>query len=204
MLGGGCFRYGPVIKCGWKTDGPGWAVGIKRHGTEEGKAMLDITRLSSRYAVRFMQDSDAEEILDFCRQNTQYYRYCGKQPSKELVLQDLRVTPPGIERSAKYYVGFYDHAVLVAIMDLIDGYPGRDWGYIGFFMVNKQLQGNQVGSGILREVCQYLKTSGITTVRLGIDKDNPQSNHFWKKNGFAVIREVEQDGGTILVAEKTL
>ena len=40
--------------------------------------------------------------------------------------------------------------------------------------------------------------------RLGIDKDNPQSNRFWKKNGFEVIREVKQENGTVLVAEKNL
>lgn len=166
--------------------------------------MFDITRFSRRYAVRLMKDSDADDILDFCLQNTQYYQYCGKLPSKELVLNDLHITPPGIEMSSKYYVGFYDNTVLVAIMDLIDGYPGSDSGYIGFFMVNKQLQGNQIGTGIIREVCQYLKDLGIKTVLLGIDKGNPQSGHFWKKNGFLVIKEVEQDGGTILVAEKTL
>ena len=166
--------------------------------------MIDITRLSSRYSIRLMQDSDADAILDFCLQNTQYYQYCSKQPSKELVLSDLHITPPDIELSSKYYVGFYDNAVLVAIMDLINGYPGSDYGYIGFFMVNKQLQGNQIGTGIIQEVCQYLKKIGITTVRLGIDKGNPQSNYFWKKNGFLVIKEVEQDGWTVLVAEKTL
>ena len=166
--------------------------------------MLDITRLSSRYAVRFMSDPDADDILAFCLQNTQYYQYCGKQPSKELVLNDLHITPPGIEISSKYYVGFYDGTVLVAIMDLIVGYPSGDFGYIGFFMMNKQLQGNQIGSGIIQEVCQYLKEIGMTAVRLGIDKENPQSNHFWKKNGFHVIKEVEQDEGTVLVAEKTL
>ena len=41
-------------------------------------------------------------------------------------------------------------------------------------------------------------------VLLGIDKENPQSNHFWTKNGFSVIKEVEQEEGTILVAEKIL
>ena len=40
--------------------------------------------------------------------------------------------------------------------------------------------------------------------QLGIDKDNPQSNHFWRKNGFEVIREVEIEEGIILVAEKQL
>ena len=166
--------------------------------------MLDITRLSSRYAVRLMSDPDADAILAFCLQNTQYYQYCGKQPSRELVLNDLHITPPGIEMSSKYYVGFYDGTVLVAIMDLIDGYPSGDFGYIGFFMMNKQLQGNQIGSGIIQEVCQYLKEIGMTAVRLGIDKENPQSNHFWEKNGFHVIKEVDQDEGTVLVAEKTL
>ena len=170
----------------------------------EGKTTFDITRLSSRYAVRLMRDSDADDILDFCLQNTQYYQYCGKQPSRELVLNDLHITPPGIEMSSKYYVGFYDNTVLVAIMDLINGYPSSDSGYIGFFMVNKRLQGNQIGTGIIQEVCQYLKKIGITTLRLGIDKGNPQSYHFWKKNGFLVIKEVEQDGGTVLAAEKTL
>ena len=166
--------------------------------------MFDITKFSSRYAVRLMRDSNADAILDFCLQNTQYYQYCGKLPSKELVLNDLHITPPGIEMSSKYYVGFYDNTVLVAIMDLIDGYPSSNSGYIGFFMVNKQLQANQIGTEIIQEVCRYLKKNGIKTVRLGIDKGNPQSDHFWKKNGFLVIKEVEQDGGIVLVAEKTL
>lgn len=170
----------------------------------ERKVMLDISKLSSRYDVRLMCDSDADDILDFCRQNTQYYQYCGKQTSKALILNDLHMTPPGIEMSSKYYVGFYDRTVFVAIMDLIDGYPSNGYGYIGFFMMNKQLQGRQIGSGIIQEVCQYLRETGIAAVRLAIDKENPQSTHFWKKNGFLVMKEVEQNGGTLLVAEKTL
>lgn len=171
---------------------------------KEGKALFDILKFSCRYDVRLLGDSDADDVLDLCLHNTQYYQYCGKQPSKELILNDLHMTPPGIETSSKYYVGFYDNTVLVAIMDLIDGYPSSDFGYIGFFMVNKRFQGNQIGSGIISEVCRYLKEVGITAVRLGVDKGNPQSTHFWKKNGFLVIKEVEQNGWTILVAEKTL
>ena len=166
--------------------------------------MLDISKLSDRYSVRLMSDSDADDILNFCLQNTLFYQYCGKQPSKALILNDLHITPPGIEISSKYYVGFFDHSFLVAIMDLIDGYPGSDNCYIGFFMMNRQLQGKQIGYTIIQEVCRYLKETGFTTILLGIDKDNPQSTHFWKKNGFVVIKEVKQNEGVILVAEKTL
>ena len=166
--------------------------------------MIDITKLSSTYFVRRMNDDDADDILRLCLANTQYYDYCGKQPEKELILSDLHITPPGISPDKKHYIGFYNGEILAAVMDLIEGYPDESNCYIGFFMMNKGLQGRGTGSKIISEVCDYLKESGFISVMLGIDRDNPQSKHFWQKNGFVVIRETEQDGGTILVAEKTL
>ena len=50
----------------------------------------------------------------------------------------------------------------------------------------------------------FIKKGLINRVLLGIDKENPQSNAFWAKNGFSVIRETEQENGTILLAEKRL
>jgi len=166
--------------------------------------MFDISKLSSRYQVRRMKDSDADDILTLCLQNTQYYQFCGKQPSKELILNDLHMTPPNTPTDVKYYVGFYDGDTLVAVMDLIEGYPDDEAAFIGFFMMNQQLQGKQIGTGIIQEVCRSVKVFGMKRIILGIDKGNPQATHFWKKNGFHVIREVAQEGGTILVAEKTL
>ena len=154
--------------------------------------MLDIQKLSGRYSVRLMEDADADQILELCLGNAQYYEYCEKRPSRRLILQDLHATPPHTDKSSKYYVGFYDQGELAAVMDLIDGYPDSGSAFIGFFMMNQRLQGNGIGSEIVR------------AVRLGIDRDNPQSTHFWKKNGFLVVDEVAQNGGTILVAEKTL
>ena len=89
-------------------------------------------------------------------------------------------------------------------MDLIDGYPDPKIAYIGFFMMDIRFQGRQLGSALIREVKDYLKRDGFRAVRLAIDKANPQSNHFWKKNGFEVIREVPRDEWTVLEAECTL
>ena len=166
--------------------------------------MFDLSKLSTLYHVRPMQDADADALLAFCLQNDQYYRYCGKQPSRELILRDLHVTPPNTSTDAKYYVGFYDGELLVAILDLIDGYPDSDTAFIGFFMMNRQLQGRRIGTSIIQELCLYLKETGMKRILLGIDKENPQSNAFWAKNGFSVIREVKQEEGTILLAEKCL
>ena len=166
--------------------------------------MIDITRLSRQYTVRELGEADADAILRLCRANAQYYEYCRAEPTMEQVLSDLHVAPPGVDRSDKHYVGFYDGDMLVAVMDLIDGYPEPDMAYIGFFMMNRALQGAGVGSAVIGEAAVCLKSAGKRAIRLAIAKDNPQAAHFWNKNGFLVIREVDMGGWTALVAEKTL
>ena len=116
----------------------------------------------------------------------------------------MRITPPGITLSDKYFFGFFEGQELVAVMDLIDGYPKLESAYIGFFMMNREYQGKQIGSAIVGETVDYLRKIGKTAIRLAIDKGNPQSTHFWQKNGFRVIREVDRNGWTALVAEKLL
>ena len=166
--------------------------------------MIDISKLSNKYTVRRMSDSDAEDILEFCKGNTQYYEYCQAEPTLEQVMSDLHLAPSGIGPKDKYYVGFYQDDDLVAVMDLVDGFPKDSIVFIGFFMMSKRLKGREIGSSIIREVSEYMKSKGITSIRLAIDKGNPQSTHFWKKNGFSVIYEADRDGHALLVAEKEL
>ena len=165
---------------------------------------IDINKFSKNYNVRKLNYNDVEMIYSFCKSNTQYYEYCGKEPSIELIERDLEITPPDFPIEQKYYVGFFERDNLVAIMDLEDGYPDEDYAYFGFFMMNSELQGNGIGTQIISEIFEYLRKLGFRKCMLGIDKDNPQSNHFWKKNGFEVVREVVQEEGAILVAEREL
>ena len=62
----------------------------------------------------------------------------------------------------------------------------------------------ETGTAIIAEAIDYLQSTGKTSVRLAIDKGNPQSTHFWKKNGFEIISEADVNGWTKLVAEKSL
>lgn len=165
---------------------------------------INISRLSSKYRVRKLSKADIELIYNLCLKNQQYYEYCEKQPSVEQIQQDLKISPPNKSLSDKYYVGFFDGEKLVAVMDLVDGYPEETVAFIGFFMMATEYQGQGFGSLIIEESCRYLKTIHFNRVRLGIDKSNPQSNHFWKKNGFYVLKEIAQEEGTILLAERTL
>jgi len=166
--------------------------------------MIDISKLSSQYDIRVLGDADVDDILALCQGNPQFYEHTQAQPTREQIRSDMRLTPPGIESSAKYYFGLFEHQDLVAIMDLVDGYPKPEVAYIGFFMVNQAYQGRGIGAAIIDEAMAHLTETGTSSVRLAIDKANPQATHFWKKNGFLVISEVEVNGWAKLVAEKSL
>ena len=167
---------------------------------------IDITKLISKYFVRRLTEADAEIIYDLCVLNTQFYKYSWNITplTIELIKEDLKATPPGKSLSDKYYVGFFDGEKLIAVLDLIDGYPDDDVAYIGFFMLAKEYQGSGIGSALITELCDYLKSIDFKKIRLGIDKLNPQSNHFWKKNGFTVLKEVAKEDNILLLAERVL
>ena len=165
---------------------------------------IQIEKLSNSYTIRRLTDADVPMLYAWMLRNDQYFQYCGGGTTPERVRQDLTLCPPGTTPAQKHYVGFFNADTLVAVMDLIDGYPDADTAFIGFFMMNKDLQGQETGTAIVRDVLAALRALGYTAVRLGIDKENPQSNHFWRKNGFAVLREAAQERGIVLLAERRL
>ena len=165
---------------------------------------LDIERFSEQYAVRVLSYSDVSLIHNICKGNTIYYEHCGRENTTEDIYNDLTITPPGKDLSDKYYVGFFCENHLIAVMDLIDGYPNDSTAFIGFFMMNIDYQGKGIGTGIITQLLVYLKQAGFKMVRLGIDKGNPQSTHFWHKNGFKEVKEVPQERGIIVLAEREI
>ena len=168
--------------------------------------MMDIEQFSNAYRVRRLSDADIPAILTICEGNPILYRYCGYPPSEERVRMDMHIAPQGIPMERKHYVGLFDGDALVAILDVIDGFPRADVAFIGFFMMNPARQGQGVGSAIIDTLCAYLKRAGMAEAHLVINKGNPQATHFWTKNGFAVTREVKraQEHDVVLYAERAL
>ncbi len=66
-------------------------------------------------------------------------------------------------------------------MDLILDYPLEGICFIGLFMMNLNYQNKGVGSKIIKECMEHLQILGFNKIRLGVDKNNSQSNAFWKK-----------------------
>lgn len=165
---------------------------------------MNIKNISSKYDVCYLNNNNLDEILNILKDNPQFYKYTDSEPTKEEVINDMKITPPGIDISRKYYIGFYKSNELIAIMDLIDGYPSEDVAYIGFFMINNKYQGQGIGSSIIYDLERYLKEIGKKSIQLAIDKGNPQSTNFWQKNGFAVFEEIKKGNYIKLKAKKGL
>lgn len=166
---------------------------------------MNIKELSSKYTVREMTVDDIDDIYELSVENPMYYQYCPPFVTKESVRQDMKALPPGRTYDDKYYIGFWEEEKLVAVMDLIFNYPDTDTAFIGLFMMSRAEQGKGIGSCIVGECARCLRCQGYQFIRLGYVKGNPQSEGFWRKNGF-VPTGIETDNGsyTVVVMQKSL
>ena len=164
--------------------------------------MLKVSEFSKKFKTRKLSIGDIDEIYNLCLTNPLYYEYCPPAPSKESVLEDLSALPPNVTLEDKYFVGFFDKGRMVALMDLIDGYPEDKIAYIGFFMTDASVQNKGLGSAIISELTDYLRSINYLAIRLAWAKGNSQAEHFWLKNGFSPIKETSSTTAAhVIIAE---
>ena len=150
---------------------------------------MDIGQLSREFRVRKLGKDDLEQIYELSCGNTIFYEHHPPFVTRESIFEDMEALPPGKGDEDKFYIGFFDGDALVALMDLIQGFPKPDTAFIDLFMMHQDYQGKGVGSKIMGECIGYFRTLGFRAVQLGVDRGNPQSFAFWRKNGFAAISE---------------
>ena len=166
---------------------------------------FQIEQLSKQYNVRRVTDADVAAVYALCKENPLYYQYCPPFVTEDSVRADMAALPPHKTVEDKYYLGFFKNETLVAVMDLILGFPNEKTVFIGFFMMNRQFQGRGTGTELIEGVYEYLKEYGFSFVRLCFAKGNPQSEHFWIKNGFERTGvEAQNEGYVAVVLEKEL
>lgn len=165
---------------------------------------MNIRHLSKTYQVTRLNESHVHSILALCQKNPQYYRYCPPAVSAENILADMSALPPGKTTKDKYYLGFWQKEKLIAVMDLILAYPNKETAFIGFFMMESDMQGKGIGSGIIEDACRYLAKK-FSYIRLGYVKGNMQGEHFWLKNKFIPTGIITQtDDYEIVVMQRKL
>lgn len=95
---------------------------------------------SKKYYVRKLQMNDIDQIYGLCSKNHLYYQYCPPYVTRKSIESDMMTLPGNIDIKDKYYVGYFKNEKLIAVLDLIDGYPKKDIVFIGFFMMDINVQ----------------------------------------------------------------
>ena len=161
---------------------------------------LNESALSADYDVRSITEADISEVYHLCRENRQYYRYLGERPSRRELTDVISDLPEGSGPDNKHFVGFYKEDDLVAILDLITGYPEPDDAFIGWFMVDAKKHRSGIGSGIFADIRAALKAAGYDYISLACFPENVEAKAFWENQGFAPVKEsISKTGKTVIV-----
>ena len=81
------------------------------------------------------------------------------------------------------FLGFFEEG-LVAVMDVIRGYPDERAAYVGLLMVDGARHGHGIGTQVARAEFRRLRVEGFSRVRLAYIQGNEPARHFWTSLGF--------------------
>ena len=160
--------------------------------------MISINDLNTNYVVRKLSENDIDIIFNLFVNNDRYFNYLGITPTKQSIIEDMNETPNGMSIDNKYFLGYFNNNELIAIIDLIDGYPNNNEAYIGLFIINRNYQNKHIGTSIFNELKQSLKDQNFLKIRLAYINDNVEAKHFWYKLGFI------EDGKTSKLLNKDI
>ena len=179
----------------------------RNEAAEEGLSDgLDISTLSTDYTVRKITEADISPVYRLAKSNAKYYEYMKTVPTRESLTEVISELPDGVNPMCKHFVGFYNQDdVLVAVMDLITGYPESDDAFIGWLMVDGDMQGKGVGSGIFADVRAAMKAAGYDYLSLGCIENNEEALRFWKGQGFRPTgAKTDMDDYTVITLARSI
>ena len=114
-------------------------------------------------------------------------RITGYPPGAADAQSLLMGRPEGLEEGAKVVLGVFDGARLVAVVDLLRGYPVEEKAFIGLLEVHGEYQGRGVGGTAYGLVEWYVEASWpeVRTLRLAVvDTNSEVAAGFWRRQGF--------------------
>ena len=164
---------------------------------EHEKTALNFEALSTEYAVKRITEGDITDVYRLCRGNRRYYRELHERPSLQALTEVITEVPEGSSAESKLFTGFYDKETggLIAVLDLITGYPEKDSAFIGWFMVDAKLQGQGIGTQLFSDIRAAMKAQGFSRLTLTARAECKEALDFWQKQGFTKLSE-EADTGS--------
>jgi GNAT superfamily N-acetyltransferase len=117
-------------------------------------------------------------------------RVTGYPPGPSDALSLLMVRPESVPESHKVVVGAFEGAELVAVVDLLRGYPEPSCVFLGLLLVQGPRQGSGLGSAVMAAVERYAaQWPEARRFRLAVVDTNAAVLGFWRRMGFEATGE---------------
>jgi ribosomal protein S18 acetylase RimI-like enzyme len=114
-------------------------------------------------------------------------RVTGHPPGAADAQSLLMMRPDGLTADQKVVLGTFEGEQLVAVVDLLRGYPNEHTAFIGLLEVHGDHQGRGIGAATYGAVEQYVERewAEVRTLRLAVlDTNKEQAAGFWARQGF--------------------
>lgn len=117
-------------------------------------------------------------------------RVTGYPPGPSDALSLLMVRPESVPESHKVVLGLFDGDELVAVVDLLRGYPESSFVFIGLLLVQGSRQGSGVGAATMSAAERYAgQWPEVRRFRLAVVDTNAAVLGFWRRMGFEATGE---------------
>jgi ribosomal protein S18 acetylase RimI-like enzyme len=146
-------------------------------------------------AVR-LGEPDRARLEDLCLSCTAFYELIeGRSATEATATEILGPLEPKCAQGTKHVWGVEAHGKLIAVAELLQGYPStHDW-YIGLLLVAPEQRRKGIGSQFCASLMRWMAVHGATTVRLVVHQQNAGARSFWGRQGFAVERKLVKRSG---------
>ena len=162
------------------------------------------------YVIREIRENHYLELFQLYKSNPYYF--CKIQDHEiryEECINDLTELPSNTKRNQKHYIGFFHGEKLLAVMDLIEGYPKGEIVFIGLFMIHGEYHRLGIGKNIVNSLIRCSRRNGFKKIRLACIKENTISQIFWKSLQFIEVdrcinKKTDEKYWNLIVMEKEL
>jgi ribosomal protein S18 acetylase RimI-like enzyme len=129
-------------------------------------------------AVR-LGESDRSRLKDLCLSCAAFYELIEGQAATEATAAEiLGPLEPKYAQGTKHVWGVEAHGKLIAVAELLQGYPStHDW-YIGLLLVAPEQRRKGIGRQLCESVMRWMAVHGAKTVRLVVHRQNTGARSF--------------------------
>ena len=153
---------------------------------------INIEKINPNYFVRELSQKYIQDIYEFCVVDKEYYKIVPPLITKEMVEFEIAKTMFYSKHCDRYYLGFFEFGLLLAIIDFFEFPKQGDTIMINFFMVYKNMQGDGFGTSIIENLFKCFREYNYRYVEIDVTENNVKALHFLEKRGFMEIKRKDE------------